>query len=188
MSAVADCEAIGEGLLKQPVNALTTLAFLPAAAWIAIRRPDRRWVAVAVGANGVGSFLFHGPITPGSEWAHDTALLWLLVVVATTDTRLERFGQIPGLVVTAVLLAVFPALGDPLTVVVAAVAIVVRLWIERTAHTIGAMLLLGVTAVLGRLGATDWPLCDPESIWQTHGLWHIGAAVALAWWGGQRTV
>jgi hypothetical protein len=40
----------------------------------------------------------------------------------------------------------------------------------------------GSVAVIGRLGSTNWPLCDPASPWQTHGLWHLGAAVAVTWW------
>jgi len=47
---------------------------------------------------------------------------------------------------------------------------------------VGPLALLTVVAVIGRLGATGNPLCDPTSIWQPHGLWHIGAAVAAAWW------
>ena len=38
------------------------------------------------------------------------------------------------------------------------------------------------SAVVGRLGATGGPLCDPGSWLQPHGLWHISAAAALGWW------
>ncbi|HEU4320055.1 MAG TPA: hypothetical protein VFS66_08230 [Acidimicrobiia bacterium] len=47
---------------------------------------------------------------------------------------------------------------------------------------VGPLTLLAVVAVIGRLGATGNPLCDPASIWQPHGLWHIGAATAVTWW------
>ena len=47
---------------------------------------------------------------------------------------------------------------------------------------LGPLALLALVAVIGRLGATGNPLCDPSSLWQPHGLWHIGAAVAVAWW------
>lgn len=68
-------------------------------------------------------------------------------------------------------------------VVVVGVAIISDL---RHGHSwqelVGPGTLLGVVAVVGRMGATGNPLCDPESIWQPHGLWHIGAAIAVTWW------
>jgi hypothetical protein len=51
---------------------------------------------------------------------------------------------------------------------------------------LGPALLLGTVAIMGRLGATGNPLCNPESIWQPHGLWHIGAATAVTWWAVQQ--
>ncbi|HET9259835.1 MAG TPA: hypothetical protein VFP42_06875 [Acidimicrobiia bacterium] len=47
---------------------------------------------------------------------------------------------------------------------------------------IGPLALLAVVALIGRLGATGGPLCDPGSVVQPHGLWHLGAASALLWW------
>ncbi len=57
MGAAADCESIGVGLLRQPVNSITTIAFVAAGLWIVTVRPDRRWVGVAVMATGIGSLL-----------------------------------------------------------------------------------------------------------------------------------
>jgi hypothetical protein len=37
-------------------------------------------------------------------------------------------------------------------------------------------------AIFGRLGDTGGPLCDADSLFQPHGVWHIGAAVAVGWW------
>ncbi|HLF43892.1 MAG TPA: hypothetical protein VJA46_10265, partial [Acidimicrobiia bacterium] len=81
MGAAADCESIGVGLLRQPVNSLTTLAFAVAGIVVMTRRPERLWVGIALIATGIGSFLFHGPMPGGSEWAHDVTLAWLLLVV-----------------------------------------------------------------------------------------------------------
>ena len=47
---------------------------------------------------------------------------------------------------------------------------------------IGPVVLLGSVAIIGRLGATGGPLCDPGSPLQPHGLWHLGAAGAVFWW------
>ncbi|MGD2101206.1 MAG: hypothetical protein PVG83_03150 [Acidimicrobiia bacterium] len=47
---------------------------------------------------------------------------------------------------------------------------------------VGPLALLAVVAVIGRLGATGGPLCDPDSVLQPHGIWHLGAATAILWW------
>jgi hypothetical protein len=39
-----------------------------------------------------------------------------------------------------------------------------------------------VGAVVGTLSRTGWPLCNPDSIWQGHGFWHVASAAALAIW------
>lgn len=69
------CERIGPGLLAEPLNALTNLGFLLAAAcaWHAAgRRADGRLLAALLAAIGVGSGLFH---TYASAWAQ-----WLDVI------------------------------------------------------------------------------------------------------------
>ena len=181
MGAAADCEAIGQGLLGQPTNSITTFAFVAAGIWL-ITRADRRWVGLALIATGFGSFLFHGPMSLGAEWAHDVTLGWLLLVVAGTGTKWEVLTHLPGLLALAALFAVFPAAADPVAVTIAVVAVVIRIRLDRSTHTWGALSLLAVTALIGRLGATGWPLCDPNSLLQTHGLWHLGAAGAVVWW------
>jgi hypothetical protein len=145
------------------------------------RRPERRWVGIALIATGLGSFLFHGPMPPGSEWAHDVTLTWLIVVVAGAGTRVERFTRLPALVVIGALFGLVPALADPLAVALTIVAVISVLRGKDYA-SIAPLSLLGAVAVFGRLGATGGPLCDPDSLFQPHGVWHLGAAVAVAWW------
>jgi len=181
MGAAADCEAIGEGLLRQPINSITAFAFVAAGLWM-VTRTDRRWVGIAVTATGFGSFLFHGPMPPAAEWAHDVTLAWLLLVVAGTDTRWERITHLPSLVALGVIFASVPTIADPVAVSIALVAIVVRINLDQSTHTWGALSLLAIVALVGRFGATGWPLCDPDSLFQTHGFWHLGAAAAVIWW------
>jgi hypothetical protein len=181
MGAAADCEAIGSGFLGQPVNAVTTIGFVIAGGLVMARRPERRWVGLALIATGLGSFLFHGPMPPGSEWAHDVSLTWLIVVVAGAGTRVERFTRLPALFVIGVLFALFPAVADPIAVAVTIVALVSVLR-GRGYASLAPLLLLAAVAVFGRLGATGGPLFDPDSLLQPHGVWHLGAAVAVAWW------
>ena len=182
MSAAADCEAIGSGLLGQPVNSVTTIAFVGAGLWVMVRRPDRRWVGVGLIATGLGSFLFHGPMPTAAEWAHDVTLAWLILLVAGTGMTWERWTRLPGLVVLGALFALFPAMADPIAVAVALVGVPLRIRYDRSPHTWGALSLLAVAAIVGRLGATGWPLCDAESLLQLHGLWHVAAAASVAWW------
>jgi hypothetical protein len=182
MGAAADCELIGPGFFGQPMNSLSTLALVAAGALVLSRQPRLRMIGVALIATGVGSFLFHGPMPRGNEWAHDVTLAWLLVSVGGVGTRWERLAGIPALVALGVVFAVAPAAADPIAVVLAVVTTVSLLRRDRSARTVGPLTLLGVVAVLGRLGATGGPLCDAGSLLQTHALWHVGAAVAVSWW------
>jgi hypothetical protein len=181
MGAAADCEAITAGFLGQPVNALSTLGFVVAGVFVIARNPGRRWVGIALIATGIGSFLFHGPMPPGDEWAHDVTLTGLIVVVAGSGTRVERYTRLPALAVIGVVFALAPTLADPIGVALAVVA-VVSILRGRDYAALPPLLLLGAVAIFGRLGATGGPLCDPESLLQAHGVWHLGAAVAVAWW------
>jgi len=178
--ALRDCEEVVHAFFGQTVNSLTALAFVVGGV-IIIRRSDLKWVGIASVATGVGSFLFHGPMPAHSEWVHDLTLAWLLLVVASHGRSWERRALIPGLVILAAVIAV-PGGGDPVGVVLAGFAIVLLLMTDRSMATIGPLALLGVVAVIGRLGATGGPLCDPTSLWQPHALWHLGAAAAVTWW------
>ena len=144
MGALRDCEAIADSLLGQPVNSLTTLAFVVAGV-VVWARTDRRWVAAGLVATGLGSFLFHGPMPSYAQLAHDVTL-WFLVAVVVASIVVE-----------------FRSTGD---------------W----RHLVGPTLLLASVAIIGRLGATGNPLCEPDSLLQPHGLWHIGSAIAVTWW------
>lgn len=180
MGALRDCEEVAHFFLGQPVNSLTALAFVVGGVVI-VWRSDHNWVGIAAIATGVGSFLFHGPMPPFSEWVHDVTLAWLLLVVASHGRSWEKWAHLPGLLIVAAVIAV-PGTGDPVGVALAALAFVLLLMNDRSTATIGPLLLLVVVAVIGRLGATGGPLCDPASPWQPHGLWHLGAAVAVTWW------
>ena len=182
MGAAADCESIGVGLLRQPVNSLTTLAFVVAGIVVMTRQRERRWVGIALIATGIGSFLFHGPMPTGGEWAHDLTLAWLLLVVAADGTRWERWSRIPSLVALGLLFALVPGVADPVALALAVLAVGSVLRADRSSATWAAVALLIAGAIFGRLGATTWPFCDPDSMLQLHGLWHLAAATAVTIW------
>ena len=167
-------------VLGQPVNSTTTLAFVIAGVVI-IQRSGLLWVGVASIVTGLGSFLFHGPMPAYSEWVHDATLVWLLLVVVAHGRPWERWAQLPGLVIIAAIVAI-PGTADPVGAVLAAVATVTLVLSDRSFATLGPIALLVVVAIIGRLGTTGGLLCHPDSFWQPHGLWHIGAAVAVTWW------
>jgi hypothetical protein len=180
MGALKDCEAVVHAFFGQAVNSVTTIAFVIGGA-IIIVRTEHIWVGMASIATGVGSFLFHGPMPPYAEWVHDLTLAWLLLVMAGHGRSWERWARLPGLVILAAVIAV-PGAGDPVGVVLAVLAIASLLVRDRSMRTLGPLALLVVVAIIGRLGATDGVFCDPNSSWQPHGLWHVGAAVAVTWW------
>ena len=70
----SDCEALHGGVLGQPVNALSSLAYVVAAGFV-LRRGGPPAMAVALALVGVGSVLYHGPMTPGAELVHDASLI-----------------------------------------------------------------------------------------------------------------
>lgn len=181
MGATADCELVGAGLLGQPVNTLTTLALI-AAGFVLVPRPRSRWVGIALIATGIGSFAFHGPMAPGGTWIHDVTLAWLILIVAAHSRSWERWSHLPGLAMLGVVFAIRPQVSTPMTGALFVVAAGLLIADDRSRATLLPLGFLALASIVGRLGSTGGPLCDPESILQPHGLWHIGSAVAVAWW------
>lgn len=103
-AAAGDCESV-HGRVGQPVNALTSGAYLVAAAWIWWRAPRGRVVWTALLAwLGLGSIGYHGPGNAAGKVLHDSALLALPAVVGAAAVR-ERQEPNPHLVASAALLA-----------------------------------------------------------------------------------
>jgi len=86
-AAVGDCERIRPGLIGQPANTVSSLAFVAAAVPIARhgrRTASRAWLAVAAAAavEGVGSVGYHGPGGRVAKAVHDGGLVALAVTLA----------------------------------------------------------------------------------------------------------
>ena len=204
-----DCEQIVSGFLGQPTNSLSSLTFLVSAAWILILafRRERTTrtallvLAIAVAANAVGSFARHGPDPSWAQWAHDAAIMAVLLFIAVH--ALGRVGgwhpaaefgaYVVGLFVVVVGLAAIHGASGPFAGTLAAGAIVGEVATvsgdRRTPPSAGssravvaralglAAIALGGVAFL--LGQTGSPLCRPESLFQWHALWHVLVAVSL---------
>lgn len=151
-----DCEAFAGGYLTQPVNALSSLAYVLVGALLIGRarglpRPAR-WLtggggllAVLVGA---GSFAYHGPQPSAGRLLHDVPVDALVAAAAAVVlARLARRRPVlPG---------ADGRLAGLLAVTAAAAA---------------------AAYVLGRTGA---PLCAPTSPLQGHALWHVLSAAVV---------
>lgn len=104
----SDCEALHDGWLAQPVNTLSSVAYVVAGAYV-LRRggPGTSTLAVALAAVGVGSVLYHGPMPPGAELAHDGSILALAVAVPLAwRRRALRWPSIAALVAGAAAIVV----------------------------------------------------------------------------------
>lgn len=152
----SDCERIGDGLLAQPVNALSSAAYVVAAGvvvarlWgsVAERRPEVAAYAGVLALVGIGSVLYHGPQLAGAKLLHDWPIPVLLAIVAGTPLVRRRRG-----------LAALPG------------------WSRRRGAALGGLLAAAGLAYSG--GRTGAPTCDPDSPWQLHGAWHVLTASAF---------
>jgi hypothetical protein len=161
---MSDCERIASGVLKQPVNAVTSLAYGAAAAvmLVPVRRGHGRHrvalglYAASLVAVSIGSVAYHGPQPRWASRAHDASVaasIAATLLVAMTARR-RASGRVPGRLPAALVLAT----------------------LAGAAH---------------RAGRTQSRWCNPESVAQLHGLWHVlsaGSALALAWMAGTGAV
>ncbi|MBK5224838.1 MAG: hypothetical protein JJE52_18580 [Acidimicrobiia bacterium] len=91
--AASDCERIRPGLIAQPANTASSLAFVLAARPMH-RRAEGRWawrvVAVATAAVGIGSVAYHGPGGRFSKLVHDGAIVALVASLGVAEATATR--------------------------------------------------------------------------------------------------
>ena len=204
----SDCERIGQGLLAQPANTLSSLAYVVAGVLLLRRsltgRSGVRMMpmvyAVAVIGVGIGSAAFHGPMPAWGRFAHDLSIAAVLAFVIGYDVALARgasanaslamFVGITG--ACAVVLAVAPDAGNALDAVLIAGAVVAEIGASRSAAGRATadgrlwIVIVGVVtigALLNAAGRTDAPLCEPGSPVQLHAVWHVLTAFVLWLYG-----
>ncbi len=155
----SDCEHIADGLLAQPVAAVSSLAFVVAGGVVLWRTrglsggQHRAAVTYAglLAATGLGSAVYHGPQTAGAQLMHDLPIALLVgqaIVVPLARVR----SRVP----------------------------VVRPGGRRVAAVAAAAAAIGLAAYAA--GRTGSPLCDPDALAQPHAAWHAAAATSLAAW------
>lgn len=147
---------------------------------------------------GPGSMFFHGGLTHFGGWVDNfSMILYVTFILAYDAARIWRWDDRTGLFV-GVFVGVNIALGlltwfvegsgTILFAVLAGVAVVteiVILWrrpggIDRqfVPWLLAALVAFGVAIVIWALSATGRPLCDPDSVFQGHAVWHL-LAMAL---------
>lgn len=195
-----DCEAFGSGWLVQPINAVSSLAFtvvgVAMVGWVRSSSGPERVVrtgfTVGMVATGIGSFLFHGPQTSGSQFLHDITFLVTVAILAVanlgvglhwaTSTKWSVIALFT--VATVVALVVSPGVTNVITGVAVALLVVGDVAVRRVGTVsrtwfAAAMIALVVALAFLVLGRTGNLLCDPESVIQGHGMWHVFGAVSL---------
>lgn len=196
----SDCESIGDGFLAQPVNAVSSLTFSiigVVSIWWAMRvEGNERAVRIVFGLlmvfTGAGSVMFHGPQGPGSQFGHDVTFLvtvWFVAIINIAETlrwkRVAEWGVIAaGGLALSVVLVLAPGLTNVLMVATVISLIVSDVILHRrgrvrTRWYVASLVALVAAVAMFLLGRTGGPLCEPDSLFQGHGMWHLLGALAL---------
>jgi hypothetical protein len=196
----SDCETIGRGLLAQPVNAVSSLAYVVVGVIVlysVLRSEDEeRTVRSVFGslliATGIGSLLFHGPQGPASRVIHDSTFILTVLFIALTNLAglfgLSRRVQWAVFSLTAALTIVTLGLTPSSTNLLAGASVVLLIVGDALGHRAGAIRMrwwaasvtaMAMAMVLFIVGRTGGPLCDSASLFQGHALWHVLSAGAL---------
>lgn len=187
--AAVDCEAIRDGLVAQPANATSSLAFVFAGI-VLLRRSrrvgERRDLPVAAGlvSTGVGSVVFHGPMPGWGQLVHDVPIVWLLGALAWRAVVAARPAIAHAAVVATVGVAMVVALVEGTTALVTGALGIAVLAAEHEREPFGRgdMRLLAIWSVAA-LGwwagreASSW--CRPDTLLQPHAAWHVFAAAGV---------
>lgn len=185
---LGDCEAVGAGLIAQPVAAWTSLAFVPAGLWVAGHPRDRLPVAMMFAAGlvavGLASFAGHASATGWGRDLDSLAIKAMLVpFILYPPLRAaglpDRTFIATTLAATAILLTteiLLPATARPLLAVLAALLVWSLGRHLPTRDVAPGLALLALGAALWWLGRTDGVLCRTDTVLQAHGVWHILAA------------
>jgi hypothetical protein len=204
----SDCELLRDAALAQPVNAVTSLAYVAVGvAIITVAVKHRLLIAESIvygaclAAVGGGSVLFHGPQPAGSRLLHDLPILFTVIFIVVHDIAVLRASETrrwfmfgAGCVAAIGLTLIDINIGAAATAIgIGAIALLEFLIYRRrlrpaaTVRQRRGYVAIIVVAALGAgswlLGRTGSPVCDPDAAFQFHGLWHIVSALVFGlWW------
>lgn len=190
--AADDCETCRPGLVAQPANTLSSLAYVAVGADLLRRRhPDRTFAWSVIGV-GLGSVAYHGPGGVAGKWAHDATLISMLGLMALSDVTTAEGRPMPpaavGAVVASSAAAAHPATTDLAQVATGALALVAAgrrlVRAHQTREVTVAVPLWAAGLALQVLGRSGERWCRPGSPLQAHAGWHVLSAAAL--WSRRR--
>lgn len=116
------------------------------------------------------------------EFVHDVSIVVTLVWLLLVETKRARLWPLGFALAAAA--SITPAIADPTQAVLAlGVLAAVSLPKEHRPRRLQAVAILALGGVVGTLSRTGGPFCNPDSLWQGHGFWHVAAATSLAIWG-----
>ena len=84
---MGDCERFHDGLIAEPVNALSSVAYIAAGAYVWQRNRPAGAALMAVGA---GSLAYHGPGRTLARVLHDAAIIVVVAVLVISAPRIVR--------------------------------------------------------------------------------------------------
>lgn len=204
-----DCEEIGDGLFNQPVNTLSSGVYTVFGLWLIWRalrsRSDERSIEVfyglALASVGIGSVAFHGPVPPGARLLHDLSIAAVLAVIAARnsgvllgwDKRRILGAALGTIIVVGIIMELAPDLGIIAAGLVGLGAVITEGLVYRAGHRrfsrrvarllTAAVVLLALAGIFNLLGRTGGPICDPDSFFQGHAVWHVLTAGAFMLYG-----
>ena len=205
-----DCERIVDGMLNQPVNTISCLAFVVAGVLVLVlvRRqhsmeaPDVLIAGMLI-LTGFGSAAFHGFGGRVAIWVHDASLAGLLALMVSVEvfrrTR-RRWDATPWWVAWAGIGILAGFLPSTTSMIAAGAAVAAFLLVlaparwsqpdsraametDRRRALLLPVALLAVGYVVFWLSRTGGPLCDPDSLLQGHAVWHLFVGAGLAVYG-----
>ena len=197
------CEALGEGLIRQPANTWSSFAFVGVAFWVLFRvaragRPEtlsRAETALFIGslfAIGLGSAFYHASLTFVGQ-VLDVSGMYLIATFMLLHRLGPRWKLPPIAAVLAFVLLNAALMAAQITTpsarrIAFGVLLVTALLVEWGMGDAGRR-FLGIGAFLMVVAFGIWVLdrkrllCDPASPFQGHSVWHIlGALAASCLW------
>ena len=204
----SDCETLRDDRLAQPVNAITSSAYVAVGA-VVVASGRIRGRGTRCGSalrdlprgNRARKHPVPRPAAAGSRILHDLPILLTVVFIAVHDLdpvwiRMRHpMRWFVGAVPVATALTLFaPDVGGIATAIgVGAISVLEAVIARRRLRPMATgrphrwhRATVGVSAVAASwwlLGRSDSFACDPDSVVQFHGLWHLLSAVLLGlWW------
>ncbi len=196
----SDCESIGTGVLAQPINTVSSLAYTVIGVLIfgwafsvpGRERSYRLVFGVLLALTGIGSVLFHGPQVGVSQFTHDATFLvtlWFLAASNLADlfqwSSARRWAVIVGGSGTiGGALWISPTITNVVMVLGVVALVVSDVSLRRQGRTSSGWFVASLVTILLAvgmflIGRTASPYCDPDAFFQGHAVWHLLGAISL---------